>query len=87
MAKKKRKARDPRCDQHHIRPKSRGGGSRRNLVTLPLRFHALWHQLFVNLTVEEVHEFIDTVMVPDTEWDMRSLNALRERLMRRRVAA
>lgn len=87
MARKGRKPRDPHHDRHHIRPKSRGGGSYKNLVTLPVEFHAAFHKLFVNMTIEEVHAFIDTIMVPDTSWSHRDLHYLRERLMRQRLAS
>lgn len=87
MARKERKLRDPRHDHHHIRPRSRGGGWHGNITVLPVKFHALWHQLFVNLTVEEVHVFIDTIMVPGTSWNYKSLNIMRDRLMRQRMAS
>lgn len=86
MKNKKRRL-DPRFDKHHIRPKSRGGGSRNNLVTLPVEWHACWHKLFVNLTLEEVHAFIAEVMVPNTRWTHRDLHNLRERIMRQRMAS
>ena len=84
---KRRKLRDPKHDDHHIRPKSRGGGRRNNITVLPKDWHATWHKLFVNLTVEEVHLFIDTIMVPNTKWTYRDLHNLRERIMRERSAA
>lgn len=87
MARKDRKQHDPRYDRHHIRPKSRGGGSHRNLVTLPVEFHAAYHKLFVNMTVEEVHIFIDAIMQPDTRWSYRDLHYLRERIMHQRLAS
>ena len=72
-----------RYDRHHIVPRSRNGGRRRNIVILPERWHAMWHAMFVNMTVSEVHEFIDEIMVPDTEWTHKALSQLRERIMRR----
>lgn len=69
-------------DRHHIVPRSRCGGRRRNIVVLPSRWHAMWHAMFVNMTVAEVHDFIDEVMVPDEEWTHRRLSQLRERIMR-----
>lgn len=87
MSRKGHKVHDPNQDRHHIRAKSRGGGNVENLVVLPVRWHACWHQLFVNMTVEEVHSFIDTVMVPDTEWTYKQLSQLRERLMQGRMAS
>ena len=76
--------REHRQDDHHIRPKSRGGGRRRNLVRLPKSFHQCWHQLFQNMTVEETYEFISRVMTPDTEWDYKALDQLRIEIMRSR---
>lgn len=73
---------DVRYDRHHILPKSRSGGGRRNIVVLPSRWHAMWHAMFVNMTVDEAHDFIDQVMVPDAEWTYKALSQLRERIMR-----
>lgn len=64
--------------QHHIRPRSRGGGDHNNLVLLPEPFHANFHHLFQNMTVTEVHAFIDIVMEPDTEWTYQDLSRLRK---------
>lgn len=66
---------------HHIRPSSRGGGGRNNLVLLPTEFHATWHKLFVNMTVAEAHAFIDIVMVPNVEWTYKELERMRRRIM------
>jgi hypothetical protein len=75
-------AENERYDRHHVVPVSRGGGSGSNIVVLPARWHAVWHAMFVNMTVAEVHAFIDEVMVPDTEWTQKSLSQLRLRVMR-----
>jgi hypothetical protein len=66
---------------HHIRASSRGGGSRDNLVVLPIEWHANWHKLFVNMTLEEVHRFINVVMQPGYEWNYKSLDQLRRQIM------
>lgn len=84
---KSKPQRDTLHDDHHIRPKSRGGGRRNNITVLPREWHATWHKLFVNLTVEEVHQFIDEVMVPNTQWTHRDLHNLRDRIMRQRLAS
>lgn len=42
----------------------------------------MWHAMFVNMTVDEVHDFIDQVMVPDAEWTQKALAKLRDRVMR-----
>lgn len=77
---KNRKARKPldlRQDRHHILPRVHGGGYYNNIVVLPVRWHAAYHQLFSHMTVLEVHTFIDAVMTPNTEWDYKSLYQLR----------
>lgn len=66
---------------HHIRPSSRGGGGRNNLVWLPVEWHATWHKLFVNMTIEEVHSFIDNLMRADTSWTYKDIDQLRRRIM------
>lgn len=66
---------------HHIRPTSRQGGSRDNLVVLPVEFHANYHKLFANLTLEEAIRFLRIVMQPGYEWNYKSLDQLRRRLM------
>jgi len=66
---------------HHVLPSSRGGGGRNNLVVLPVEWHASWHKLFTNMTVAEVHCFIDIVMQPDCTWSYKDFEYLRRRLM------
>ena len=39
---------------HHRRPKSRGGGGGKNLVKVPKPLHVLWHEMFGNMTTDEV---------------------------------
>lgn len=87
MARKGRKPHDPRFDRHHIRPKSRGGGTTNNITVLPVKFHALLHQLFVNMTLPEIHDFLDEVLTSGTTWTYKSLDALRCRIMRQRLAS
>lgn len=85
MSRKKREVshEDVRYDRHHVRPRSRGGGSRDNIVVLPRRWHSMWHAMFVNMTVEEVHEYLGAIMVPGTDWTYKSLYALRLSIMGR----
>ncbi len=33
----------------------------------------MWHQLFTNLTIDEIHHFIDVVMEPDRTWTHKQL--------------
>ena len=39
---------------HHRKPRSRGGGRGRNLVSVPRARHMLWHQMFGAMTAEEI---------------------------------
>ena len=55
-------------NRHHVLPSSRGGGFTDNIVLLPASWHAMWHQLFSNMTVDEVHDYIDAVMQPNRKW-------------------
>jgi len=84
MSRRKRQNRSDDLSAHHIRPSSRGGGGRNNLVLLPVQWHANWHKLFVNMTVDEVHTFIDQIMRPDIEWTYKDIDQLRQRIMRDR---
>jgi len=69
--KKKKKVRHQ--TKHHILPSSRGGDSEDNIVLLPRDWHAIWHHLFGNMTMEEVHHFIDIVMQPNQLWTKQRL--------------
>jgi hypothetical protein len=63
-------------NRHHILCRSRGGKDDDNIVYLPVSFHACWHQLFSNMTIAEIHKFIDTVMKPNTVWTNQDLQSL-----------
>ena len=55
--------------RHHRLPRSRGGSDDpENIVMLDKSFHRAWHHCFANLTIEEVHRFIDIVMSSGEEW-------------------
>ena len=79
--KKRGKCKQPRkhrehpkgSNRHHINPRSRGYGDTNNIVILPNEWHALWHKLFVNLTIDEVHDYIDAVMRPNCQWTAEDL--------------
>lgn len=81
MAKRKLRSRDRSMDAHHIIPRSRGGGNWDNMVLLPIDFHSNWHRLFINMTVEEIHQFIDLLMVPDRAWTYKDIDRLRRQIM------
>ena len=45
---------------HHKRSRSRGGlDIPENILRLPRNFHDSWHLLFNNLTIQEIHLFIN----------------------------
>ena len=69
-------------DRHHVTPQSRDGGHWDNIVILPVEYHRNWHKLFCNMTVEEIHQFIDELMKPDTAWTYKDIDQLRQRIMR-----
>ncbi|MBT7914984.1 hypothetical protein HN588_13870 [Candidatus Bathyarchaeota archaeon] len=73
-----------KVNKHHIIPKSRtrrGNKDKDNVVELDKEFHVDWHKLFENMTVAEVHRFIDRVMVPGRNWTSGRLHWLREEIM------
>lgn len=46
-------------NRHHLHPRSRGGGAlESNLLLMDMRRHNMWHQLFDNLTLDEVIELL-----------------------------
>ena len=42
----------------------------------------MWHKLFVNMTIEEVHSFIDELMRADMTWTYKDIDQLRRFIMR-----
>lgn len=63
---------------HHIQPRSRGGSDdENNLVAWDENFHVAWHALFTNLTVDEIHMFIDIINNSTRDWRKRDLHDLR----------
>ncbi len=70
--------------RHHILPSSRrrrGNNDHNNIVMLDQEFHVNWHKLFENMTVAEVHRFIDRVMTPGERWTNGRLHWLRDEIM------
>lgn len=54
--------RPKKLTDHHTLPRSRGGDSRPlNILEVDESLHRAWHFLFSNLTVPEIHEFIEAV--------------------------
>jgi len=73
-----------KTSRHHLVPKSRstrGNKDLNNIVELDAEFHVGWHRLFENLTVREVHRFIDRVMQPGQHWTSGRLHWLRDEIM------
>ena len=86
MNKKKRKNKTKnkfknRTDRHHTKPQSRGGKDYANIVEWDMMFHRHWHELFQNLTVIEIYEFIEIITEPNKVWSSNDLARLRGRLM------
>jgi len=67
-------------NKHHIKCKSRGGKDYDNVVKWDVRFHRNWHFMFQNMTVEEIHKFIDEINKPNWEWSSHDLARLRGKL-------
>ena len=86
MNRKKRKRRKRakqfknRTDRHHIHPQSRGKGDYNNIVVLDMMFHRRWHDLFQNLTLDEVYEFISIIMQPNQKWTAHDISKLRNKV-------
>lgn len=46
-------------NQHHLVPRSRGGGTyRQNLLLIDIDRHKAWHELFGNMTAEEALDLL-----------------------------
>ena len=69
MGKKKKS----RSNVHHVLPKSRGGTDEDNTVTWPVDFHAAYHTLFGNLTLEESEAMIREMSEPGSSWTWRQI--------------
>lgn len=73
-----------KTSRHHLVPRSRSTRKNKdlnNIVELDREFHNHWHRLFLNMTVAEVHRFIDQVMVPGGNWTSGRLHWLRDEIM------
>lgn len=67
---------------HHIEPTSRGGDDEKeNLCVWPSAFHRRWHDLFTNLTLLEIHVFIDMLHEPGKIWTRQLLHETREKIV------
>jgi hypothetical protein len=54
-----------RESRHHRHPRSRGGTSHPgNISYVPVIKHQLWHEMFGNMTPEEICDRINSVWIP-----------------------
>jgi len=74
-----------KVDRHHTIPQSRGGKDS-DIVEWDVMFHRKWHELFQNMTVEEIHQFIDIICQPNKVFDSRDIARLRGRIKKRNEA-
>lgn len=74
--------------KHHVLPRSRVlpqcDPHKQNIVEWDADFHDLWHRMFENMTVWEVHRFIDIITKSGDRWTRRDIRLLQERLMANR---
>ena len=66
--------------EHHVIPKSRGG---KRTCILPENFHEAWHQIFSNMTPQEICKFVKIIqaqMINKNEITWSDINALRNKL-------
>lgn len=78
-----RKNRDRRkLDIHHVRPTSRGGtDDAENLCVWHRAFHQDWHHLFTNMTLKEIHTFIDMLHTPGEVWNKQRIREVRDAII------
>lgn len=77
-----------KTNKHHVVPRSRLYDDchlhHDNVVEWDMEFHDLFHRLFDNMTVLEIHRFIEEISVPGTKWTRRDLERLKLKLMERK---
>lgn len=54
--------------EHHILPRSKGGGKRDNLKVVPVSYHRAYHHLFGNMTPKEIHKYLDRMWFTTDEF-------------------
>jgi hypothetical protein len=80
MKKKKKPVRHNNI--HHVLPRSRmGDNSPENLVEWDINFHAAYHHMFENMTLDEAITMLRIVSVGNTRWTKAKLRELRNVLM------
>ena len=65
MATQKKRNNDKSLSQHHIIPSSRGGKDDDNIAIIPRKEHQLYHQLFKNMTPDEIIHYLVKVFWND----------------------
>lgn len=68
--------------KHHVLPTSRGGEDDGNIVKWDRSFHSLYHQMFENMTLEEIRLFLRIVSQPGTSWSRQRISMLKKRIIR-----
>ncbi len=60
-------------DEHHRKPRSKGGtNEKRNISRVPRKIHECWHILFSNLDPQEIADIINAVWLdPDYKFIVR----------------
>jgi hypothetical protein len=73
--------REVKIERHHIRPSSRKGNSKpKNIAYIVQRYHRLYHQLFGNLTPDEIIVvLVETFWNGQKEWVYKALESLERR--------
>lgn len=66
--------------QHHVKPSSRGGEDKNNIVLWDDTFHKRFHTLFDNMTLEEIIQFITIVSTPNGSFTKRYIALLKRRI-------
>ena len=73
---------------HHIIPRSRVmprcDKNAQNTVVWDASYHDCWHRMFENMTVWEIHRFIDIVSKDGGHWTRRDFRSLQDKLMANR---
>ena len=67
--------------RHHRIPTSRGGKDD-SIQYIPRKFHDCWHYCFRNLTLDEIHLFIE-ILYAKNHWSQDQIDELQKNLKRR----
>jgi len=65
-----RKGFSKKWSKHHRRPRSRGGGSEsENISLVPVNLHVAYHILFANMLPEEIVKVLNDMWIP-RDWEI-----------------